>query len=417
MAASPDGKVMVMTPQGEFLNVPWSNSALPELGSEIEFTLPVVKKNIFRQNIFRQKYFIALAASFILFLLAVPLWSGMILTGPKQVVAYISVDINPSIELGINYQGKVIEATGLNEDGVRLLQNLDLANLPANKAVELITNEAVKENYITQDKENTVLITVSGKKKTPEQAKDLEQQVKKVLEEKNIEVQAECIEVPIEIREQAKAEKVSSGKYVILMEAVDQGLDLTLEDMKGSSIVKAVKEAGGIPGQIISKAKNDRNNMKEVQNRFDEKAKELKNKREGLNPRLDRNNFLPTGKDAADNNKTKGYEKKEETKNEDKERETKPAQNNSSRPEHASWLERLLKIKTDRENYKGDSSKDKDKKDNQPVNAGRNDNGKNGNNGKNDNDSKNNGNNGREKDNNPPGNGNKSNQGGNSGKK
>ena len=262
-----DGEVTVMTPQGEFLNIPWSHSALPEVGSEIEFVLPVV-----RRSFFRQKYFIALAASLVLFLLATPLWTGLLLPGPQQVVAYISVDINPSIEIGINYQGKVVEAAGLNDDGVKLLQNLDLAKLPVSQAIRLITAEAVKENYLAPDKENTVLITVSSRKKLPEQVKNLERQVKEVLEQKNISAQAESIEIPVEIREKAKKEKVSPGKYVILMEAVDQGLNLTLEDVKGSSIVKAVKEAGGIPGQLISKAKKDRNKIKEIHNRFEKKV-------------------------------------------------------------------------------------------------------------------------------------------------
>ena len=277
MSVSPGGEVTVMTPQGEFLNITLPAREAPELGSEIEFKPPVVRKPVSSHG---RRFFTALAASIILLLLGAPLWSQLSVPGPQQVIAYVAVDINPSIELGINYQGKVLEAIGLNDDGVKLLEKVDLTGLPVNQAVSMITAQAVKENYITPEKENSVLISVSTKKELPESAKNLEQHVKKVLEQEKIAVEAEAIEVPMKIREMARKEKVSPGKYVILIEAVEEGLDLSIEDVKGSSIVKAVKAAGGTPGQLISKAKQDRNKMKDIVKNYEKKVKEqIKNDR------------------------------------------------------------------------------------------------------------------------------------------
>lgn len=50
----------------------------------------------------------------------------------------ISIDINPSIELGVNRFDRVISATGYNADGQELLKTLDLENLDYNEAVEEI---------------------------------------------------------------------------------------------------------------------------------------------------------------------------------------------------------------------------------------------------------------------------------------
>lgn len=50
----------------------------------------------------------------------------------------ISIDINPSIELGVNRFDRVISATGYNADGQELLETLDLENLDYNEAVEEI---------------------------------------------------------------------------------------------------------------------------------------------------------------------------------------------------------------------------------------------------------------------------------------
>ena len=322
MSVSPDGEITVMTPQGEFVNIAWSGQELPELGSELEFSHPVVRKNAFANA---RRFFAALAASIILLLLGAPLLSHFSVPGPQKVIAYVSVDINPSIVLGINYQGVVKEAVGLNDEGVKLLQKLDLAERPADQAVQMITAEAVKEKYIAPDKENAVLISVSAKKELPEPAKNLEQQVKKVLEQEKIAAAAEVIEVPMEIQKKAREEKISPGKYVILIEAVEEGLDLSLEDVKGSGIVKAVKEAGGTPGQLISKAKQDRNKMKEILKNYEKKIKEQaknqKNNKKGKTETPEKN-IAPPGKNGSRDKDGKSEDrKKTENENDDRDKD------------------------------------------------------------------------------------------------
>lgn len=57
-------------------------------------------------------------------------------------VAYISIDVNPSVELGLNRFGRVVSAEGYNEDGKGILQQLSLKNLPYMQAIErLLENE------------------------------------------------------------------------------------------------------------------------------------------------------------------------------------------------------------------------------------------------------------------------------------
>lgn len=52
----------------------------------------------------------------------------------------ISIDINPSIELGVNRFDRVVTATGYNADGQALLDTLEVQNLDYNDAVEQIIN-------------------------------------------------------------------------------------------------------------------------------------------------------------------------------------------------------------------------------------------------------------------------------------
>jgi len=41
-------------------------------------------------------------------------------------VSYVSLDINPSIEYSVNMFDRVIDATGVNDDGTELLDGVDL---------------------------------------------------------------------------------------------------------------------------------------------------------------------------------------------------------------------------------------------------------------------------------------------------
>lgn len=70
----------------------------------------------------------------------------------NEASAYVSLDINPSIELTLDKNDKVISVRGANEDGqVLLYGEADLKGLGVEKAVEKITELAVKYGYLDED--------------------------------------------------------------------------------------------------------------------------------------------------------------------------------------------------------------------------------------------------------------------------
>lgn len=326
METSREGYITVMTSQGEFLRVPWPKASLPGIGCEVEF-VPAMKKKTF----FRQRYFIALAACVALILLFTPVWLGQLPPAAHQIVAYVNVDINPSLELGINSQGIVMEANGLNEDGKKLLEKMELFGLPVEEAIEKITTQAVEAKYLSPEKENTVLITVSCDTAPPVEVKNLESGVKKVLQQSKITAQAETLEVPADIRKIAKKENISAGKYALFIEALAEGVDVTIEDLKESSVIEAVKEAGGNPGQLIAKAKKDRDRFtrmhEEQRDRYDMKEQEKKNKDE------EKERWKDNRKEEQEREKENREEEREwqkENKEEEREREKENKEKNKA---------------------------------------------------------------------------------------
>lgn len=273
MEASSKGYVTVMTSQGEFLNIPWKKSTLPTVGIEVEFDQPIV-----RQGFFWTHSFSALAASIAIIFLFMSIWNFIFLPQSQMVVAYVNVDINPSIEFGINKKGNVVEVLGLNKDGEELLKDLELTGLPIEEAIEKTTLTAIEEKYLAPEKENAVLITVSSDVALPGKVKDLENEVKNVLRKNNITAEANTLSVPKELHEQAKEENISTGKYVLYMEAVEQGLDISLDDLREQSMKKAVEQAGGVPGQLISNAKKDEKRLEEISQKIKQRKLEIKEK-------------------------------------------------------------------------------------------------------------------------------------------
>lgn len=376
------GAVIVLTSQGEFLSVPWRKTVPPEVGSEIEFVWPL-RKNVFWQ----QRTFFALAASLVFLILAVPFFYGLLAPNTDQVVAFVSVDINPSIEFGINELGIVLEAEALNEDGKRVLENFQPINMDITEAVEALANEAVNLGYLDTAKENNVVIAVSNPEKVPEKVKMLDHKIKDTLQKENIQSEASLIEVTGEIHDKAKSLGVSSGKYVILMIAAEEeNLDISLDDIKKDSIVKAVKAAGGKPGQVIAKARENKSNLREIQNRFEEKLNNEKRQGRGSvianglqrEKRMEESNKKPGPGESRNNLETEnsrkwqeeqekhpsGEKEQERLKNREQEKDQEPERENLKDREKNKAQEREFNKGREKDqeiNKDEDSNKDQDR--------------------------------------------------------
>jgi len=304
--------LVVMTPSGEFINLPWRKEDLPELGSEIEFTTPVVSKN----NFFSLKKLGVLAASIIFLLLAIPFVAEYFYPMGQEVIAYVGIDINPSLELGVDKEGVVKEVRGLNEDGKQLLQGLDFNNLSVNKALKLITEEAVARQYITAEKENNIIITYCSERSFPEIAQELTAEIKNELNLQNIEAQVEMLEIEPKFYEKAQKAQLSPGKYAVVLQAREEGIEVDPEAAKFSGVVQAIKAAGGNPGQIISHTKQaekqlikmDKEREKEIKKQQKESAKQekLKEKNEKKNEKKNQVNKEKKSNQQNDQDAAKG---------------------------------------------------------------------------------------------------------------
>lgn len=72
----------------------------------------------------------------------------------------IGVEVNPSVELKVNALDRVIALKGKNNDGIALVEKIDVAGMPYDDAMQRILLSHGMEPYLEQG--STITITVAG---------------------------------------------------------------------------------------------------------------------------------------------------------------------------------------------------------------------------------------------------------------
>lgn len=199
-------------------------------------------------------------------------------------VNYLSVDINPSVKLGINLFDKVIEIVPLNKEAKEIVDDLELKNENIEDAVSKIILEATKEGYIDEEAEdNAVLITsYSDNDKKADKIKDkVEKKVKEELDKE--EVVVEIIEEKLEKKEhmtedikgEAQKYDISNGKMLLIKKAVDANSDFEESELAEKSVKEIMT--------IINDAKKEEKNETKEEKQLDKDIKKEEKKNDAAN--------------------------------------------------------------------------------------------------------------------------------------
>jgi hypothetical protein len=278
-----ESSIIVMNSKGRFDKLPRGTRNC-ELGEEILYA-PVKR----RLRIPQMAIASGLAAAIVVCFVLVSTLSGGV--PGNSVVAYVTIDINPSIEIGIDNNEIVRDLHGLNTDGEDLIESLVFKG----KSLEVVTSDILDkaEQGALAKGEGDIIIssTVVGANTTvndEEIATKLKAQVNKHIEVshpdqvKNYEVQA--FAAPQEVRQEAKASGVSVGKYAVYLNAIDNGAKVSLDEIKTTSIHQLAKENGGIltfvkPDKPIDKTSLQRLLADEKSGKFTERIQQYQNEK------------------------------------------------------------------------------------------------------------------------------------------
>ena len=192
---------------------------------------------------------------------------ALILAGSTGVYAYqkpvsfISIDINPSIELGVNVFDVVVSAEAYNDDGEKVLENLDVEGGSIEDAIQEIVDSAIADGYVEED--DTSVISITTETNDGELAEELkeaaEEGVENALEENETEAEIEKDNVALERRDEARELGITPGKLNLIQKLQVVNPDVKIEDFKEASvkeIMAATHEAKGIGPDMKDKVSN-----------------------------------------------------------------------------------------------------------------------------------------------------------------
>ena len=244
------GRALVMNQRCEFANI-LIGSRNVKIGDEVAYSLSevIVKRR-------HLKSITGLVASLLVF--SFMAWAAFNYFYSDKAYAYVSLDVNPGVEIAINEQGQVIRLLSLQQNRERELNlNHDsLINKTLVQALETIMQEYLEQDIITETGRNYIALSVccicTGENDAL--VGQIKNRVLTFLARNNIEARVYLFSVDEHTREQAMRHGVSAARYLIWSEMGDGNKlikpeDISLRDSWVSELARQMAyETGNEPG-------------------------------------------------------------------------------------------------------------------------------------------------------------------------
>ena len=255
------------------------------------FEVVYEEKDVIKKTVrFRRQ--LAFAASF-LFIVITTFFSVNYYSNNMVAYAYVSVDVNPSVQLVLNKNGKVISVETYDAEGTRLVNEIDVKKKSVEQAVDMIVDQCIKDNYLKTDTEGALLINVASnntdQKKNDELAKKLETQAQNKIAKKGIKASVNIDTTNFADKKKAENSKLSIGKYKLYENLKKTDKTITVEQVKKEKLVNVLQRLKEKQKQLNNNEKIDNEqNIKERQLKIQEKINKTKIEKEIIQQKIEK---------------------------------------------------------------------------------------------------------------------------------
>ncbi len=191
--------------------------------------------------------------------------------------SYVSVDINPSVEITANVFDRIINIEGINNDGEKLVSLKHYKNKKVRDGIGNIIESAVKEGYIKPEYSNMVLLTIASRdtEKSERIEKDIEEVVGKEINTSEIDSTIYIEKVETKKHDDAKNLGISPGKYLLIEKMKESEPEIKYEDWKEAPVREIMKS-------VINKKHNEifENKMEKIREKQEEEQQKQQGKQE-----------------------------------------------------------------------------------------------------------------------------------------
>lgn len=167
------------------------------------------------------------------------------------VASTVSLDVNPSIEITVNQKERVLDVTALNEDGKKIVADMDFKGSDIDVTVNALIGSMVRNGYIS-DLSNSILVSVDSKDAAGGEAlqKKLTNEVTSLLQTQTFDgaVISQTVERNDALDALAEKHGISTGKAQLIQRIVAQNSRYTFEDLVNLTIneLNLLTESGSL---------------------------------------------------------------------------------------------------------------------------------------------------------------------------
>lgn len=218
-------QVIVLTKDRQFIRLPYQETMT--VGQEVMF--PAVPKYYRGRRLQNSWSLLGVFVASVLLLLE--FWQGIPQSKSLDPYVYVTLDLQPSIELALNDDEVVLHTRPLDENASALVHDVSLQGEKVERAASLLTQEAVKRGYLQGSDE--VIITAArarGQEKDLGDLVDLESKIITAVKRsthKQMTIAVKGIVVTRELRQAALRQGISAGRYALYVLARSQGISLS----------------------------------------------------------------------------------------------------------------------------------------------------------------------------------------------
>lgn len=152
-----------------------------------------------------------------------------------QTITLVSIDVNPSIELGLNQWDHVVSIKILNQEAKEIVKGLSLKYKSYKKVVELLLLSKEMESYLQEEPEMVISI-MTKEEKEYEILTDLQLTIDTIISSMENSVVVSCHLVNQTCVKEAHRYGITAGKYELIMKLIEMDDILQIEDYISYSI-------------------------------------------------------------------------------------------------------------------------------------------------------------------------------------
>ncbi len=211
----------------------------PDVFSDIEQKIKKGDKNMRKGKFGFFKY--AVAACFVM---CMGVGSYAYYANNYKLDSIVDIDVNPSIEMLVNKNSKVLEVNALNEDAEKVLDGMEFKNIDIKIATNAIVGSIVKNGYMSNEDAGVLITVVNANDKRANELKEkIAADVKETLEENNVDASIikQIVVQNEELKNIAKENNVSVGKAALIRDLAENKKDLDVKEASKKPVKDLVK--------------------------------------------------------------------------------------------------------------------------------------------------------------------------------